>query len=161
MPAIVSVNRRALSAVLLLALVSCGKSSSSADLPSGWSGAQRITDFTQKACSGSALTGPPAVVQASAIKNAIDVEYLHADFRCQQDVEGFVRENGTAIDLLVQPIDLHPKNIVRCDCLYDIMLEVSATPGSHRVTVYRRWDAINVPNDPLLVGHTDVVVPAK
>jgi hypothetical protein len=79
--------------------------------------------------------------------------YLDAHFRCEQSVEGFLRESGSAVDLLVQPIDMNPTSVAMCDCLYEIVMIVKPlAAGQHDVTLYRRWDAINEPNDPVLIG---------
>jgi hypothetical protein len=86
------------------------------------------------------------------------VKYDHAHFRCAQDVEGFVKRGGDAIDLLVQPIDMAPDAVAGCDCLYDISMSVPAPKGDYSLTLYRRWDSINKPNDPVAVGATEVTI---
>jgi hypothetical protein len=136
-------------------LMACGN----ADLPPGWGGAERIDDFTQVPCGGSAIDGPAESVTAQGKGERIALEYMHAPFRCQQDVEAYVRESGSAVDVLVQPVELDVTVPVRCDCLYNLSMGVDASAGSHKVTVYRRGDNFSLPNDPVQVGSVPVQVP--
>jgi hypothetical protein len=142
---------------LVLVLI-CGCNSS--DLPSGWGNARKIANFTQMECSGSPFDGPAESIKAQGRAGAIDIDYQHAPFRCAQDVEGFVRRSPGHVDILVQPVDMDPRSVAKCDCLYDIVATVSAEAGEQAVTVYRRSDNINSDNDPVSVGSMDVVVPA-
>lgn len=129
-----------------------------ADLPDGWEAAERVEAFHQAPCGGSALENASENLEASAAASGIAVSYDHAHFRCAQSVEGFVRRTSAALDLLVQPIDMNPSKVAGCDCLYDISMQVPAARGDYRLTLYRRWDNMNHPNDPLQIGATDISV---
>jgi hypothetical protein len=60
--------------------------------------------------------------------------------------------------VLVQPIDMNPSAVAACDCLYEIRMTVPVeVPAT--VTLYRRWDALNEPNDPVEIGSVDVRLP--
>ena len=146
-------------AVLWVAVALCG--CDVADLPPGWSRAERIADFKQAKCHGSAYdeTQKP-VVEAIGATDGIAVEYQHAHFRCEQDVEGFLRRGDGTLDLLVQPVDMDPSSVAGCDCLYEIKAQLPVEPGTYAVTVYRRWDNNNHPNDPIEVGLDEALVPA-
>lgn len=165
MPKISSPSRLA-PACLLLALAACTDATYGVpDLPDGWTDAKHIERFQQAQCSGASPGGPPETIEAAANDGSIDITYAHAEFRCQQDVEGFLRQTGEAIDILVQPINLNPPFVARCDCQYDIAITIPAAKrdrypaGTYRLAVYRRWDYINKPNDPVEVGSASVEVP--
>lgn len=138
-----------LAALAALPLAACGP-----DLPEGWEDAEPIDDFVQRACEGDPYAGTPATVTAQAADGAVDVVYDKAHFRCAQDVEGFYRADGAAVSVLVQPVDMDPEMVAKCDCLYTI--EMGIPVAAETVTVFRRWDNINDPNDPVEEGTATV-----
>lgn len=141
---------------MALSLAACADS---ADLPEGWEAAERVEGLKQAPCAGSALgRDTPEALQANAAASGIAVSYDHAHFRCEQDVEAFVRRASGALDLLVQPIDMDPSAVAGCDCLYDVSMQVPVARGDYRLKLYRRWDNINHPNEPVKIGETDVSV---
>ncbi len=122
------------------------------DLPAGWEEAVWIEDFIQYECDGSPSTDDwVSTVIASAIQPGLRVIGDDLPFRCEQDVEGFYRVSGEAVDVLVQPVEMDPDEVARCDCLYRIEAGIPEAPPA-TVTLYRRWDNLNVPNRPVLVG---------
>jgi hypothetical protein len=112
-----------------------------ADLPAGWEDASRIESFTQTQCKGPPYGGPAAAVTAVGNAGSVALDYEHAAFRCNQDVEGYVRRSTGKLDILVQPVEMDPDSVAKCDCLYDIVADVPAEPGSYTVTVYHRGDS--------------------
>lgn len=136
---------------ILLVLVGC------TDLPEGWEDAEPIDDFYQRACGD----GDPYAeesnerVEAEGTPDVISVDYLEAHFRCAQSVEGFFKVNGDAVDVLVQPVDMDPSSVAACDCLYDIYMTLPVEPPAS-LTLYRRWDNLNDPNDPVEIGSVEV-----
>jgi hypothetical protein len=129
------------------------------DLPSGWSAATRVESLTQAACSGSPYVGSNERAAFLPGRGRFEVDYRDAHFRCNQKVEGFFKTTGGAIDVLVQPVDMSPDSVTRCDCLYDITVIVGPIPaGGHDVTLSRRWDDLNDPNDPVQIGSGFVTV---
>lgn len=134
---------------LLLLAVACAP-----DLPEGWEDAEPIADFTQSGCGGDPYEDSEPVVSATATDGSVDVAWDNAHFRCSQDVEGFYKTDGDALSVLVQPIDMHPSSVAKCDCLYAIDMGVPVAATS--VTVWRRWDAINDPNDPVEMTTVEV-----
>lgn len=129
------------------------------DLPHGWENARPIHELTQAACSGSPYLGPPESLTWSAQAGQLELAYHHAHFRCQQDVEAFVRQRAMALDVLVQPIDMHPTTIAKCDCAYEVMIRLSPEPGTYRLTLYRRWDALSEANPTVEVASETVEIP--
>lgn len=136
---------------MLLLLLACF-----ADLPPGWEDARPIDDFAQSPCEGSPYdTGWSEAMSAWAEDPGLRVvgEPLH--FRCEQDVEGFYRTGEGRVDLLVQPVRMRPKVVAGCDCLYRVEAGIPEAPPAE-VSLYRRWDALNEPNDPVRVGTASV-----
>lgn len=132
-----------------LFLSACGP-----DLPEGWEDAQPIEDFTQRACEGDPYGGVEPVVTAQKADGGVNVVYDQAHFRCAQDVEGFYLASDGALSVLVQPIDMNPRAVAGCDCLYT--LEMGLPVEGDAVTVWRRWDNVNDPNDPVEIGTATV-----
>jgi hypothetical protein len=61
--------------------------------------------------------------------------------------------------VLVQPVEMHPSSVTRCDCLYDISVAIEdIRAGSRTVTLFRRWDDHNEPNDPVTIDSKSIVV---
>ena len=126
------------------------------DLPDGWEDAERVDDFTQHDCEGSPYdTGWSEQMTAWSADPGIRVEGDPLHFRCEQDVEAFYKVEGGQVDVLIQPIDMNPRVVAGCDCLYRVEAGIPESPPAD-VTLYRRWDAINDPNDPVLVGSAEV-----
>lgn len=132
---------------------------SAADLPSGWEEAERVTNLIQLECEGSPLEGSNERATFLPGDGSLGVQYDEAHFRCEQDVEGFFKDEGETLDVLVQPIDMHPISVAACDCLYDITIAIEPLgAGSRQITLFRRWDDINEPNDPVQIGSEFVTV---
>jgi hypothetical protein len=132
---------------------------STPDLPADWQGANRVTDLIQLDCQGSPLDGSNERATFLPGDGRLGVQYDEAHFRCEQDVEGFYKDAGEALDVLVQPVDMHPSSVAACDCLYDIAIAIERlAAGSRRVTLFRRWDDINEPNDPVEIATELVAV---
>jgi hypothetical protein len=140
-------------------LGACSSGDSSGDLPDGWDKAARVKGFAQEKCPGSDMdfTGESATF-AGGVGN-IGVVYQDAHFRCEQNAEGFFKVEGDAVDMLVQPLDMDPKSTAGCDCAYTITFLVEPVPaGAHPTTLYRRWDNITQPNDPVPISTASVTV---
>ena len=126
------------------------------DLPPGWEDAERVASLSQTPCEGDPYGEHDERVEVDFSGAPVQVDYKEAHFRCAQDVEAFARIEGAALDLLVQPIDMDPKVVAGCDCLYDIAMSVAEYPGvPDRVSLYRRWDDWNEPNPAVLIGRVD------
>jgi len=142
---------------LLGLLVGCAP-----DLPEGWQDAESVDDFTQDECDDTGGTDPDEVettVTATADDPGLRVVGEGVFFRCSQDVEGFFRTRGDAVDVLVQPVDMNPRSVAKCDCSYRIEAGIPEEPPA-TVNLYRRSDHHGQdegePNDPTLVGSAEV-----
>jgi hypothetical protein len=141
----------------LLALGAC--SSGDADLPDGWGGAARVQSLIQEECPNSHMTFPDEAASFLGGTGNIGVTYQDAHFRCVQKVEGYFKTAGDGVDILVQPIDMDPTSVAGCDCGYKITFVVQpVSSGPHMATLYRRWDNINHPNDPVLISAAPAIV---
>lgn len=130
-----------------------------AELPVGWEGARRV-EVTQQPCSGSPYEGADERASFLATAGRLEVVYTEAHFRCEQPVEAFLRQSPGVVDVLVQPVDMDPKSVAMCDCLYDVDVAVAPlAAGTYQATAYRRWDNLNEPNDPLEIATGSVRVP--
>ncbi len=141
---------------ILLAALAAG-CQLSPDLPEGWEDAEPVSSLVQAECDGDPYDGAEGFLEASAAAGEVVVTYGDAHFRCAQDVEAFYRLEGAVLSILVQPIDMDPKNVAACDCLYDVDLTVDGLDaGALTVELFRRWDNINDPNDPELVDSVEL-----
>jgi hypothetical protein len=150
---------RLLSLACVSVLGACSSSDSSGDLPDGWGGAAPVKSFVQEDCPGSDPMSSDESASFSGGAGNIGVVYSHAHFRCVQKVEGFFKTSGDAVDILVQPIDMDPANVAACDCGYNITFVVEpVSSGTHMTTLYRRWDNLNHPNNPVPITAESVIV---
>lgn len=130
------------------------------DLPAGWEDAVLIPGLVQTPCGGSALgNGPKDTLRANIEGSQVAIAYDHAHFRCLQDVEAFAKRADHMLEVLVQPIDMHPRSVAKCDCLYDISMQLDVEPGALDVTLYRRWDELTHPSEPVSIGSVSLEVP--
>lgn len=146
----------------LLLACACGGEAApteTADLPAGWESATRVAGLVQSECGGSPYETHDERVAFEAGEGSIGITYSEAHFRCSQDVEAFLRDAGEELSVLVQPRDMDPESVARCDCLYEITMQLEpVTAGEHAVTLYRRWDNLNEPNEPAEIGGQTVLV---
>jgi hypothetical protein len=150
--------QRISSAVLGAALAACTR------LPAEWRDAAAVEKFTQSGCTHKAgeLRDHPRerVTALAAGQGRLRVEYLHAHFRCDQRVRGFAKVTSATVAVLVQPVDMNPSSVAKCNCLYDIKLEVPRlAAGTYDVTVHRQRDNWHSPSDPVRIGSARVSVP--
>jgi hypothetical protein len=111
------------------------------DLPDGWEDAVAVDDFTQDDCDDTGGDPPDleTTVTASEDEPGLRVVGNNVQFRCAQDVEGFYQRSGEAVDVLVQPVDMNPESVLKCDCYYRIEAGIPEEPPA-TVSLYRRWD---------------------
>ena len=149
--------------VVLFALWLCGCSTeadSNKDLPSGWAGAERVADLVQVECSDGGFDFSNETATFRPGDASVVVDYEEAHFRCEQTVEGFFKLDGSALDILVQPVDMHPSAVAGCDCAYGIQFTIKPlASGAVQTTLYRRWDDLNEPNEPVTIATELVTIP--
>lgn len=142
-------------AVVVL-LVACGGQES--NLPEGWEEASLIVDFAQTVCLDEVDSDEEIVeeIRVNAQSGAAVISWKNVVFRCEQPLEAYLRR-GNQLDVLVQPVDLFPEDIVRCDCRYDLDFAFNIGEGERRFGFFVRRDQVGGSSSPSLVG--TVVIP--
>ena len=109
------------------------------DLPAGFS-CERSLPVEQSQCSGNA-TGSTLTpnVHWSTDGNALHVE--DARFRCNQSVCAYLDASSKEAQVLLQPCEMSPSTVARCDCGYSFDVPVTLPQASRSVTVELRSDA--------------------
>jgi hypothetical protein len=131
--------------------LACGGDST--DLPAGWEAAKPV-GMVQSECSNSALAdAPPETVEVRAWGPPVEVAYHDARFRCAQKLCAYLRNDGTTAAMLVQPCEMNPGTVAKCNCQYQVGLSVPGTRSA--IEVHRRWDNLNRPNPPVLIGRRE------
>ena len=126
-----------------LLITACGP-----DLPKNWSSATSIDDFQQSSCEGDPYEDNEEDEEdeedtlSMRIDNGIlNIDYNEVVFRCEQGVEGFQMSEENNISVLLQPQDMNPSMVAKCDCLYNFSLSFPVdTQESYTVDVYTRTD---------------------
>jgi hypothetical protein len=132
-------------AALLAFAVSCGDGDA---LPADWIGARALT-IGQSQCKGSADgTTVTPTIDAIDTGGMLAVTINDLSFRCQQSVCAYVMDSGATTRVLVQPCDLHPTNVTRCDCLYDVTFKLQMRVDRTAIDVYKRFDFYGAPTPP-------------
>lgn len=114
-------------------------------LPEGWSDAEPAPAVQQSTCEGDPYGADALQQQFSARLDAVGhvfVTWERAHFRCAQEVAAWWRADGTGhVDVLVQPADLTPESVARCDCLYTLEIELGRpAPLASSVGLWTRGD---------------------
>jgi hypothetical protein len=130
-----------------------------ADLPPDWEDAEPVAALVQTECGGDPYEGADERLEAEGGGGEVSLSYREAHFRCEQEVEAFYLLEGDTLSVLVQPIDMDPGAVAGCDCLYDVDITVDGLEvGALNVALFRRWDNLNDPNDPVAIDSAEVEV---
>jgi len=144
---------------VLIAAV-CWAGCGGADLPDGWEGAVAVDEFDAEEV-GTTDWDDPDLGAVGILGNLdrLEVSY-RAAFPCTQEVEAFQMVSGTDVELLVQPIDLHPGKVAGSDCTLEIdMTVLGLDDGTYHVSLYRRDCAeVDETMEPQLVGEGDAIL---
>jgi len=107
-------------------------------------------DFEQSGCIESSINPLTVRVMADPSRDQVTlkvdgayliINYQHARFRCSQKVTFIAKQSGNIITIYVQPVDMNPSSVTRCDCEYTIKGKVGPfNPGTNTVNVIRKWD---------------------
>lgn len=135
---------------LLPLVIACGEDGP--DLPEGWEEAEPILEFEQSDCGADPSEGYETGINVQVSSGAADVTWTNQPFRCEQPVEAYIRREGAGIDVLVQPVEIHPEEVVRCDCLYDLGMGFNMSDSETSITFYTRNDEAGGPSSPSRIG---------
>jgi hypothetical protein len=131
-------------------------------VPPEWRDASQAANVHQSDCVGTLADldqGRRERIEVRGETGALHVDYLDAHFRCEQRVTAYVKVAGVKVDVLVQPIEMHPASVAKCDCLYNIAIDVPRlAAGVYEVTLQRRSDDRQTPNDPATIGRASATV---
>ncbi len=146
--------RHSLLLASLVAFAGCGP-----DLPAEWKGASVVDSFVQSECGGTPEEGDEARVSFTRRGAAIQANLSEARFRCEQEVEGFVKVEEGAIQFLVQPVDMNPSMVAGCDCLYNVTMDVQElAPDVYNVSLSVRGDKQSGQDEPTELFSEKIVV---
>ena len=138
------------------ALLACSR------LPADWQNASGVAAFHQSDCIGSVADleqGRAERVKLRGDDGRLHVEFLDAHFRCDQRVTAYAKLSDRRVEILVQPVEMNPVTVAKCDCLYVVRFEVRGLDaGEYEVTVHRRWDNRHAPNEPVEIDSDRVSV---
>ena len=97
-------------------------------------------------------TPNPTRIEADLASDPLHVNVYAVGFRCAQPLEGFWQEGDDLVNVLVQPIDMLPETVAKCDCTYDLSIDVASIAVAPRgLTLWKRFDG-DLDADPSLVG---------
>jgi hypothetical protein len=116
-------------------------------LPAGWAGAQALT-IQQTACKGATLA-PATTFELTDAGGMLAGAVKDLSFRCQQTACAYVVDSGATTRVLVQPCDLHPTNVTKCSCWYDVTFTLPARADRTAVELYRRDDFYGATTPPV------------
>lgn len=132
---------------MILTLLACNLGP---ELPEGWEDAAPVDDFHQEECGGSPYgddtggggvdTGALALVAEADGTTAVSVSAGPIAARCSQDLTAYWQLGGSGAEVLIQPVDLHPSTVAKCDCTYAVSMSVP-TPAPVTLDVWQRSDA--------------------
>ncbi len=124
-----------------------------ADVPESWACRTSLA-VEQSECQSDALSSDSETfVTATADGHGVMISGGH--FRCAQEVCAYLDESAETPRLLLQPCDMNPSSVAKCDCLYG--LEVDVDVPAEGLDVYTRFDNVGGEKEPTLVG----TVPAE
>jgi hypothetical protein len=129
-------------------------------LPAGWEDAVPASELQI----GDLGTTDPddADVGTAIISGNVDrleVRYIDS-FPCSDELVAYQQIDGTDVDILVQPADLHPDAVTGSDCTFQVDVTVlDLDEGSYHVTVYRRdSDQVDPEMEAIAVAEGDAVL---
>ena len=135
------------------------------DLPENWEKSVPIDDFQQSSCEGDPYEdneedeGDEEENLSMRIENGIlNIDYNDVVFRCEQGVEGFQMSEDNNISVLLQPKEMNPSMVAKCDCLYNFSLSFPVENlESYTVDLYTRTDRYGGDAELSLVNTNDIV----
>ena len=122
------------------------------DLPDTWEEAVLVEQLTQSECGGDPYEGYQTSYQVQTGMGQVELSWYNAHFRCEQELEAWYVSDGPVVRFLVRPVDMSPKEVASCDCLYDIDMRITGQDEDiDEVTLWRQWDDLNDANEPVEV----------
>ena len=106
-----------------------------------WADATLIENFTQASCNEDMEDVMASAPKASTrvVDDSVVLTYPNAHFRCDQPVQGFVKQTDSGYFVLIQPVEMNPVMVAKCDCGYTLEATLP-TANSNDVRVFHRGD---------------------
>jgi len=109
------------------------------DLPADFA-CERALRVEQSQCSGNA-TGATSTAHVHWSTDGKALRITDARFRCSQSVCAYLDASSEEAKVLLQPCEMSPSTVTRCDCGYSFDVPVTLPPNASRVLVELRSDA--------------------
>ena len=91
-------------------------------LPGTWADATLMVNLKQAPCNEDMTELFESVPKASTkvLNENLIITYPNAHFRCDQSVQAFVKETKNGYSVLIQPTEMNPVFVAKCDCGYNL-----------------------------------------
>ena len=111
------------------------------NLPGIWAKATMIETFTQASCNEDMEQVMENAPKASSrvVDDTVILTYPNAHFRCDQAVQGFAIQTNSGYSVLIQPIEMNPLTVAKCDCGYTLEATLPNVK-SNSVRLFHRGD---------------------
>lgn len=139
--------QRTPAAVIVLALCAMECGSEQEDLPAGWAGARSLP-VDQSSCGGNTLMPEAGKLALMRDMGRLRATYENAQFRCEQRLCAYRLEEAAGTRVLVQPCDMNPTTVPKCDCLYSVGFDLPGVETGRTVELHRRWDRYGATSEP-------------
>jgi hypothetical protein len=136
--------------LLVATMVATSCSGSSSDLPPGWEGSEELSlagwDCTTP-------VGSPPAIEIASRAEGLQVVLHRLAKRCNQDLCAFAREDDAATMVLIQPREMHPEAVTRCDCPAEVAFVLPSRESRGTLAIWYRNDSYGLagPNEPRLI----------
>jgi hypothetical protein len=137
-------------AALVVALCAAGCGSDQEDLPAGWVGAAGLP-VDQSSCNGNTVMPSAGTLVLMRDMGRLRATYESAQFRCQQRLCAYRLEDTGGTRVLVQPCEMNPATVPKCDCHYSIGFDLPGVGTGRTVELHRRWDRYGASAEPVPV----------
>ncbi len=128
--------------------------------PEGWEEATEVDEMDVTDLGETDPEDPDVgTVAISGNLDRLEVQYI-ASFPCSDDLRAYQVVEGTDVDILVQPDDLHPDAVTGSDCTTQLQVTLVDLPeGTYQVAVYRRDnDQVDPDMEPVLVAEGEAIL---
>ena len=118
-------------------------------LPITWEDALLIENMKQTSCNEDMTQVLESVPKASTTfqNNNLVITYPNAHFRCDQNVQAFVKQTKHEYAVLIQPTEMNPMFVAKCDCGYNLETTI-LNAKSKELRLFHRRD--NVGRDSII-----------
>ena len=128
--------------------------------PEGWEDATEVDEIDVTDLGTTDPEDPDVgTIAISGNLDRLEVQYI-ASFPCSDDLRAYQVVEGTEVDILVQPDDLHPDAVTGSDCTTQLQITlVDMDEGTYHVSVFRRDnDQVDPDMEAVLVAEGDAVL---